>query len=240
MKKLFKCVLRGGLGNQIFQNVILNWIQKEFQKEIIVSKFEYLHINNKIRNMRGIQSTVFYKWLNNNHIVNNDPMFIDQITRGIPLRITNPDMTRYIMTLSSAVDLVLFCFKNAKTGDLFVQKSPSSTVGTLLKAVLDILDQKNYPIRTIGTRHGEKLFETLVSKEEMIKAEDMGNYYRIPSDSRDLNYKIYYENGNSLVKSALESEEYNSHNTDRLDQVQIKEILLGLDFIKDFIKKNNV
>ena len=168
------------------------------------------------------------------------PLFLSQIKNKTPITITDQSMTRFMMSLEESLDLVIHAFIHGKNGDLFVQKSPSSTVGTLVKAILDILDQKNYPIRTIGTRHGEKLFETLVSKEEMIKAEDMGNYYRIPSDSRDLNYKIYYENGNSSDKSVLKSEEYNSHNTDNLNQVQMKEILLRLDFIKDFIKKNNV
>ena len=149
-------------------------------------------------------------------------------------------MTRFMMSLEESIDLVIYAFIHGKNGDLFVQKSPSSTVENLVKALLDILDKKNYPVETIGTRHGEKLFETLVSREEMIKAEDMGNYYRIPSDSRDLNYKIYYESGNSLGKSVLKIEEYNSNNTDILNQFQMKEILLRLDFIKSFIKNNNV
>ena len=168
------------------------------------------------------------------------PLFLSQIKNKIPITITNSSMTRFMMSLEESIDLVIYAFIHGKNGDLFVQKSPSSTVENLVKALLDILDKKNYPVETIGTRHGEKLFETLVSREEMIKAEDMGNYYRIPSDSRDLNYKIYYESGNSLGKSVLKIEEYNSNNTDILNQFQMKEILLRLDFIKSFIKNNNV
>jgi len=167
------------------------------------------------------------------------PLFLNQIKNRLPITITDSSMTRFMMSLEESMELVIYAFIHGNNGDLFVQKSPSSTVENLVKALLDILDQKDYPIRTIGRRHGEKLFETLVSKEEMIKAEDMGNYYRIPSDSRDLNYKIYHENGNNLGKSVLGKEEYNSHNTDTLNQSQMKEILLSLDFIKAFIKNNN-
>ena len=167
------------------------------------------------------------------------PLFLSQIKNRNPITITDSSMTRFMMSLEESLDLVIYAFIHGKNGDIFVQKSPSSTVENLVQALLEILDQNDYPINNIGMRHGEKLFESLVSREEIVKAEDMGNYYRIPSDSRDLNYKIYYENGNSLGKSVLESQEYNSHNTEKLNKSQMKKILLGLDCVKAFMKDNN-
>jgi UDP-N-acetylglucosamine 4,6-dehydratase len=152
------------------------------------------------------------------------PLFIDQMKNGHPLTITNPNMTRFMMTLEDAVDLVLFAFENAKQGDLFIQKSPACTIETLAKAMLSLYDSE-VGIKLIGTRHGEKLFETLVNKEDMVVAEDFGKYYRIPADSRDLRYDDYYSTGNEKIDRV---EEYNSHNTDQLDLEQTKALLMKL------------
>jgi UDP-N-acetylglucosamine 4,6-dehydratase/5-epimerase len=156
------------------------------------------------------------------------PLFIEQIKSGKPITITDPEMTRFMMTLDDAVDLVLFAFENGKQGDIFVQKSPASTIGDLAMAVKQLYKAKN-EIRIIGTRHGEKLYETLVNREEMIKAEDLGNYYRIPADTRDLNYEQFFSEG----KDALSGEaEYHSHNTLRLDIEGTKTLLLKLKEIQ--------
>lgn len=156
------------------------------------------------------------------------PLFLNQIKEGKPLTLTNPNMTRFLMSLDEAVDLVLFAFEHGKAGDLFVQKSPASTIEDLAKAILEIT---NSPVQTrvIGTRHGEKLYETLLTKEEFVKSEDLGNYYRVPMDQRDLNYDKYFVEG-----SESESEqEYNSHNTYQLNVSEIKEKLINLYEIKD-------
>ena len=156
------------------------------------------------------------------------PLFCEQIEAGKPLTITNPDMTRFMMTLEDAVDLVLYAFEHGKQGDLFVQKAPAATIETLAKAVLE-LKNSNEEISYIGTRHGEKLFEVLVTKEDMVKAVDMGNYFRIPADNRDLNYDKFVSKGNVNFEIA---EEYNSHNTERLDIEGMKKLLLKLDLFK--------
>ncbi len=156
------------------------------------------------------------------------PLFCEQIEAGKPLTITNPDMTRFMMTLEDAVDLVLYAFEHGKQGDLFVQKAPAATIDTLAKAVLE-LKHSNEEISYIGTRHGEKLFEVLVTKEDMVKAVDMGNYFRIPADNRDLNYDKFVSKGNVNFEIA---EEYNSHNTERLDVEGMKKLLLKLDLFK--------
>ncbi len=156
------------------------------------------------------------------------PLFCEQIEAGKPLTITNPDMTRFMMTLEDAVDLVLYAFEHGKQGDLFVQKAPAATIDTLAKAVLE-LKNSNEEISYIGTRHGEKLFEVLVTKEDMVKAVDMGNYFRIPADNRDLNYDKFVSKGNVNFEIA---EEYNSHNTERLDVEGMKKLLLKLDLFK--------
>jgi len=156
------------------------------------------------------------------------PLFIQQIKDNKPITITDPNMTRYLMSLDEAVELVLFAFKNAIPGDIFVQKAPASTVGDLAKAVLELFDAKN-EIRIIGTRHGEKLYETLLTREEMVHAEDLGNFYRIPADVRDLNYDKYFVAGNDKVSYGWE---YTSHNTNQLNVEQIKEKLLTLDYVK--------
>lgn len=156
------------------------------------------------------------------------PLFIEQLKAGKPLSITDPNMTRFMMTLEDAVDLVLFAFEHARQGDLFVQKSPAATVETLAKAIMELYNI-NTELRIIGTRHGEKLYETLVNREDMIKAQDVGNYYRIPADNRDLNYAQYFSEGEVKVGSL---EEYHSHNTTRLDVEGMKNLLLKLPLIR--------
>lgn len=156
------------------------------------------------------------------------PLFCEQIEQGKPITITNPDMTRFMMTLDDAVDLVLYAFEHGVQGDLFVQKAPAATIDTLAKAICE-LKNVDANISYIGTRHGEKLFEVLVTKEDMVKAEDMGNYFRIPADNRDLNYDKYINKGTTLFER---SEEYNSHNTQRLDVEGMKKLLLKLELFK--------
>lgn len=156
------------------------------------------------------------------------PLFCEQIKEGKPLTITNPDMTRFMMTLGEAVDLVIYAFEHGKQGDLFVQKAPAATIETLATAVKE-LKQSDVPINCIGTRHGEKLYEVLVTKEEMVNAIDMGNYYRVPADNRNLNYQKYTNEGNADLNNI---EEYNSHNTTRLDVVGMKKLLKKLDLFK--------
>lgn len=157
------------------------------------------------------------------------PLFVEQIKNGQALTITDPNMTRYLMSLGEAVNLVEFAFANAQAGDIMVQKAPASTIGDLAQALLEIFKADN-EIKTIGTRHGEKLYETLLTKEEYFGAEDLGGFYRVAADKRDLNYDKYFVEGNPCLAC---SEEYNSHNTNRLNIDEIKEKLLQLDFIKD-------
>jgi len=157
------------------------------------------------------------------------PLFVDLIKSGKPLTLTDPEMTRFLMSLEDSVDLVMHAFEHAKQGDIFVQKAPASTVGVLAQAMKELFSAEN-PIQIIGTRHGEKLYESLLSREEMARAEDMDRYYRIPSDDRDLNYAKYYVEGESSVSA---SQDYTSHNTERLNVAQVKELLLTLDFIQD-------
>ena len=156
------------------------------------------------------------------------PLFCEQIAAGKPLTVTNPDMTRFMMTLEDAVDLVLYAFEHGNQGDLFVQKAPAATIEVLAKAVKE-LKHANNDIVCIGTRHGEKLYEVLVTKEDMVKAEDMGDYYRIPADNRDLNYDKYFVEGSEKVSVI---EDYHSHNTHRLDVEGMKEQLMRLRFIR--------
>ena len=158
------------------------------------------------------------------------PVFIEQFKQNKPLTITNPDMTRFMMSLDDAVDLVLFAFNNAKNGDIFVQKAPASTVELLANTMKKIFNKTEHEIKIIGTRHGEKLYETLLTKEEMVKAIDMDNYYRIPSDDRDLNYEIYEDIGTDEITKSLE---YHSHNTHRLNEDELREMLLNLYEIQD-------
>ena len=156
------------------------------------------------------------------------PLFIEQIKAGNPISITDPDMTRFMMTLDDAVDLVNYAFDNGENGDIFVQKAPAATIMTLALALQELYKSEN-PIKIIGTRHGEKLYETLVNREEMAKAEEHGNYYRIPADVRDLNYEKFFNEGESKVS---EFNDYTSHNTKRLDVSKMKELLLKLPIIR--------
>lgn len=157
------------------------------------------------------------------------PLFCQQIDEGKPLTITNPDMTRFMMTLEDAVDLVIYAFEHGEQGDLFVQKAPAATIEVLAEAIKE-LKNSDAKINIIGTRHGEKLYEVLVTKEEMVNAEDLGGYYRIPADNRNLNYQKYENVGN---KNLEKIEEYNSHNTKRLDVEGMKKLLLKLDLFKE-------
>ncbi|AJQ48562.1 MULTISPECIES: polysaccharide biosynthesis protein [Pseudomonas] len=157
------------------------------------------------------------------------PLFIEQIRAGKPLSITDPNMTRFMMTLADAVDLVLYAFQHGNNGDLFVQKAPAATVETLAKALTSLLGKPEHPVQVIGTRHGEKLYEALLSREEMACADDMGNYFRVPPDLRDLNYSKYVEQGEEKISR---TEDYNSHNTERLDVTGMQALLLKLEFIQ--------
>ncbi len=158
------------------------------------------------------------------------PLFVNQIKSGEPLTITDPSMTRFLMSLEESVDLVLHAFKNGQQGDIFVQKAPASTIEDLASALIQLFDKHVCTIKTIGTRHGEKLFESLISREEMAKAEDMGRYYRIPADNRDLNYNKYFVEGETDISSL---DDYTSHNTVRLTVDEVKKVLLNLDYIKE-------
>lgn len=160
------------------------------------------------------------------------PLFIHQIQTGVPLTVTDPNMTRFMMTIDDAVDLVLYAFQNGDPGDIFVQKAPAATIGVLAEALLKLFNAKN-EIRIIGTRHGEKLYETLLNREEMAKAEDMGDYFRVPADVRDLNYNCYFVEGQEEVSL---KEDYNSHNTARLDVDGMMKLLLKLDIIQRAFK----
>ena len=157
------------------------------------------------------------------------PLFVDQIKKGGDITITDPNMTRFMMTLDDAVDLVLFAFQNANSGDIFVQKAPAATIEVLAKALKELYNGEN-EIKIIGTRHGEKLYESLVNREDMVKADDLEGYYRIPADNRDLNYERYFSEGEEDISKV---EDYHSHNTHRLDVEGTKNLLLKLDFIKE-------
>ena len=157
------------------------------------------------------------------------PLFLTQLKEGKPLTLTDPLMTRFLMSLEESVDLVLYAFRHALPGDIFVQKAPASTVGDLAQALRELLRCDN-PIKVIGTRHGEKLYESLVSREEMARAEDMGGYYRIPADSRDLNYDKYFVEGETQISQI---DDYTSHNTRRLDIAQVKQVLMQLAIVRE-------
>jgi len=162
------------------------------------------------------------------------PLFINQIQNGNPITVTNPEMTRFMMSLDQAIDLVLFAFENGESGDIFVQKAPAATIQMLAKSITKIFGKPGHKIKNIGTRHGEKLYETLLTKEEMVKAIDMDDCYRIPADNRDLNYKKFFEEGEEIITQAGE---YHSHNTHRLDEDELTDILLGLREIQDDLKE---
>jgi UDP-N-acetylglucosamine 4,6-dehydratase/5-epimerase len=157
------------------------------------------------------------------------PLFVEQVQAGHPITITDPAMTRFMMTLDDAVELVLFAFQHGGNGEIFVHKAPAATIETLTRALLELLQRPDHEVREIGTRHGEKLYEALLSREEMANAEDLGEYYRIAPDGRDLNYAKFYEQGQVCI---ARTEDYNSHNTRRLDVEGMKQLLLKLDFIR--------
>jgi len=157
------------------------------------------------------------------------PLFVSQLKEGKPLTVTDPNMTRFLMSLEDSVDLVLYAFQHGKQGDIFVQKAPASTVADLARALKELF-KKDSQVREIGTRHGEKLYESLISREEMAKAEDLGGYYRIPADNRDLNYAQYFSEGEEKISHL---DDYTSHNTERLDIEQIKALLQKLDYIQE-------
>lgn len=161
------------------------------------------------------------------------PLFINQIKNNENITITDPNMTRFMMSLDDAVDLVMFAFKNGKNGDIFVQKAPAATIELLAKTLTNLLNRPDHVIKVIGTRHGEKLYETLLTREEMVHAIDMGNYYSIPSDTRDLNYNQFFVDGEVIT----EAEDYHSHNTNRLDEEQMKKMLLNLREIQADLKE---
>ncbi len=160
------------------------------------------------------------------------PLFVEQVLAGRPITITDPAMTRFMMTLEEAVDLVLHAFRNGGNGEIFVQKAPAATLETLAKALLKVLNRPHHPMQEIGTRHGEKLYESLLSREELAHAEDLGSYYRVPPDSRDLNYAKFVEQGEARI---THGEEYNSHNTERLTVEAMESLLLKLDFIRKVV-----
>jgi len=165
------------------------------------------------------------------------PLFIEQIRTEQPLTITDPNMTRFMMTLADAVDLVLYAFEHGSNGDLFVQKAPAATVETLARALIELVGRPDHPINIIGTRHGEKLYEALLSREEMVCAEDMGDYFRVPPDLRDLNYGKYVEQGEEKISR---TEDYNSHNTQRLDVDGMQKLLMKLTFMPAIKRGENI
>ena len=161
------------------------------------------------------------------------PLFVEQVLAGRPITLTDPSMTRFMMTLADAVELVLFAFRHGSNGDIFVQKAPAATVRVLAQALLALMQRPDHEVREIGTRHGEKLYEALLSREEMACAEDLGEYYRVRPDGRDLNYAKFVEQGEEKISHA---EDYNSHNTERLDVTQMKQLLLKLPFMQRIVR----
>jgi UDP-N-acetylglucosamine 4,6-dehydratase len=160
------------------------------------------------------------------------PLFVEQVLAGKPITITDPTMTRFMMTLDDAVELVLYAFEHGSNGDIFVQKSPAATVQVLTQAILELMGKPAHEVRQIGTRHGEKLYEALLSREEMACAEDKGDYFRVPPDGRDLNYAKYVDQGEQRITRSTHGEDYNSHNTTRLDVAAMRTLLLQLDFMQ--------
>ncbi len=182
--------------------------------------------------MQGVTETVLCATRYGNVMASRGsviPLFVSQLKAGKSLTVTDPNMTRFLMSLEDSVDLVLFAFEHGAQGDIFVQKAPASTVGDLAQALKELFNSDE-PLRVIGTRHGEKLYEYLVSREEMAKAQDMGGYYRIPADNRDLNYAQFFSEGEERISK---QEDYTSHNTERLNVAQVKKLLLKLDYIKE-------
>ena len=195
-------------------------ISKAMMEKVVVAK------------SRGTESTVICATRYGNVMASRGsviPLFVEQIRDGKPITITDPEMTRFMMTLDDAVDLVLYAFDNGNPGDIFVQKAPAATIHTLAQSLVQLVHKPEHPINVIGTRHGEKLFEALLSREEMVAAEDLGDCYRIPPDLRDLNYGKFVEQGEHKISGAVD---YNSHNTTRLDVEGMKKLLLKLPFIQ--------
>ena len=157
------------------------------------------------------------------------PLFVSQIKGGNPLTVTDPNMTRFLMSLDDSVDLVLHAYQHGRQGDILVQKAPASTLGDLAQALCELFERKDHPIKVIGTRHGEKLYESLLSREEMARAEQTDNYFRVPADNRDLNYNMYFSTGEERIST---QDDYTSHNTERLTVAQVKALLLRLDYIQ--------
>ena len=160
------------------------------------------------------------------------PLFVEQVLAGKPITVTDPAMTRFMMTLDDAVELVLYAFEHGNNGDIFVQKAPAATVQVLIQALLELMGKPDHEVREIGTRHGEKLYEALLGREEMACAEDRGDYFRVPPDARDLNYAKFVDQGEQRITQSTHGEDYNSHNTTRLDVAGMKAMLLKLDFIQ--------
>jgi UDP-N-acetylglucosamine 4,6-dehydratase/5-epimerase len=165
------------------------------------------------------------------------PLFVEQVRKGMAITITDPSMTRFMMTLDNAIDLALYAFGNGNPGDIFVQKAPAATIETLAYALTELMEVPDHPVNIIGTRHGEKLFETLLSREEMVEAEDLGEYYRIPPDLRDLNYSKFVEHGEKQISFA---EDYNSHNTERLDVEGMKQLLMKNVFMQAVVRSEYI
>lgn len=164
------------------------------------------------------------------------PLFAEQISIGKDLTVTDPSMTRFMMTLEDAVELVLYAFEHGTNGDIFVQKAPAATVGVLVQAMLELMGKPHHPVREIGTRHGEKLYETLLSREELSCAQDMGEYFRVPPDGRDLNYGKFVEQGEQRITQSSHGDDYNSHNTTRLDVAGMRQLLLKLEYVQRIVR----
>lgn len=198
-------------------------ISKAMMEKVIVAKS---------RNLQGTNTTICSTRYGNVMASRGSviPLFIRQIIENEPITITDPSMTRFMMTLDDAVDLVIHAFLNGENGDIFVQKAPAATIDVLTKALFSIMKKEDYPINVIGTRHGEKLYEALCSREEMFVAKDQGEYFCIPADNRDLNYSKFFEEGDQDLSTV---QDYNSHNTERLDVEGMKGLLRKLDFIDD-------
>ena len=199
-------------------------ISKAMMEKVIVAK------------SRGSDSTVITATRYGNVMASRGsviPLFVDQIRAGKEITITDPSMTRFMMTLDDAVDLVLYAFEHGTPGDIFVQKAPAATIQTLAQAMVELLNKPEHEIRVIGTRHGEKLYEALLSREEMVAAHDLGGYYRVPPDLRDLNYGKFVEQGELKISEAVD---YNSHNTTRLDVEGMKALLMKLKFMQALVR----
>jgi UDP-N-acetylglucosamine 4,6-dehydratase len=164
------------------------------------------------------------------------PLFAEQILAGKPLTVTDPSMTRFMMTLEDAVDLVIYAFENGRNGDIFVQKAPAATVRTLTQAITEVLGKPGHQVIEIGTRHGEKLYEALLGREELARAQDLGDYFRVPPDGRDLNYEKFVEKGEASLTKSTHGEDYNSHNTTRLDLEGMKALLVKLEFVQRIVR----